>query len=140
VFSCFDSCAVIPGRVAQTNGAAPSTQNRLAAYAQSGDQLVRSNAVEGCSSKTAGLIARSRPGGDLGRDRDSDSRIMVAVQAVSIVGGTLRRKLIHRESLRVSVLHLSEMPAVLQGMAAKKFLLTTPSFLSTAPTSLIHKG
>jgi hypothetical protein len=41
-----------------------------------------------------------------------------------------RRKLIHRESFRASVLHLSEIQAVLEGIAASKCLLTTPSFLS----------
>src|SRR4029077_16664807 len=44
-----------------------------------------------------------------------------------------RRKLIHRERFRASVLHLSENQAVLQSIAEKKCLLTTPSFLSTAP-------
>ncbi len=49
-----------------------------------------------------------------------------------MVGGTIRRKLIHRESFRASVLHHSEIRAVLQSIAAKKCLLTTPSFLSRA--------
>jgi hypothetical protein len=31
-----------------------------------------------------------------------------------MVGGTIRRKLIHRESFRASVLHFSEIQAVLQ--------------------------
>jgi hypothetical protein len=48
-----------------------------------------------------------------------------------MVGGTIRRKLIHRESFRASVLHLSEHQAVLESIAAKKCLLTTPSFLSS---------
>src|SRR5437879_10147165 len=48
-----------------------------------------------------------------------------------MVGGTIRRKLIHRESFRASVLHLSEIQAVLQSIAANKFVLTTPSFLSS---------
>ncbi len=33
-------------------------------------------------------------------------------QAVSMVGGTIRRKLIHRESFRASVLHRSDNDAV----------------------------
>jgi hypothetical protein len=37
---------------------------------------------------------------------------MVVVQAVSMVGGTIRRKLIHRESFRASVLHHSDDQAV----------------------------
>ena len=36
---------------------------------------------------------------------------------------------------QASVLHLSEIQAVLQSIAANKCLLTTPSFLSTAPMS-----
>jgi hypothetical protein len=48
-----------------------------------------------------------------------------------MVGGTIRRKLIHRESFRASVLHLSENQAVLQSMAAKKCVLTKPSLLSS---------
>jgi len=44
-----------------------------------------------------------------------------------------RRKLIHRESFRASVLHLSQIQAVLESIAKKKRLLTTPSFLSAAP-------
>src|SRR5258708_33183911 len=44
--------------------------------------------------------------------------------------GKGRRKLIHRESFRASVLHLSEIQAVLQSIAEKRCLLTTPSFLS----------
>src|SRR5579859_1264514 len=43
-----------------------------------------------------------------------------------------RRKLIHRESFRASVLHPSEIQAVLQSIAVKKCLLTTPSSLSKA--------
>ncbi len=50
-----------------------------------------------------------------------------------MVGGTIRRKLIHRESFRASVLHHSEIQAVLQSIAEKKCLLTTPSLLSMAP-------
>src|SRR4029077_4010139 len=42
-----------------------------------------------------------------------------------------RRKLIHRESFRASVLHLSEIQAVLQSISEKNCLLTTPSFLSS---------
>jgi len=42
-----------------------------------------------------------------------------------------RRKLIHRESFRASVLHLSEIQAVLESIAVKTCLLTTPSFLSS---------
>src|SRR6266851_5518391 len=49
---------------------------------------------------------------------------------VSMVGGTIRRKVIHRESFRASVLHPSEIQAVLQSIAEKKCLLTTPSLLS----------
>jgi len=41
-----------------------------------------------------------------------------------------RPKLIHRESFRASVLHHSDTNAVLQSMAAKRCLLTTPSLLS----------
>src|SRR5579862_192142 len=51
-----------------------------------------------------------------------------------MVGGTIRREVIHRESFRALVLHLSESQAVLQSIAQQKCLLTTPSFLSTAPT------
>src|SRR6266850_1161518 len=50
-----------------------------------------------------------------------------------MVGGTIRRKVIHRESFRASVLHLSEIQAVLQSIAEKKSVLTTPSLLSRAP-------
>ena len=49
-----------------------------------------------------------------------------------MVGGTIRRKLIHRESFRASVLNHSGNQAVLQSMAEEKCLLTTPSLLSTA--------
>src|SRR5580698_3877920 len=42
-----------------------------------------------------------------------------------------RRKLIHRESFRASVLHHSEIQAVLESIAVKTCLLTTPSFLSS---------
>ncbi len=48
-----------------------------------------------------------------------------------MVGGTIRRKLIHRENFRASVLHLSEIQAVLQSIAEKKSVLTTPSLLSS---------
>src|SRR6266404_7300644 len=48
-----------------------------------------------------------------------------------MVGGTIRRKLIHRESFRASVLHLSEIQTVLQSIAEKKSVLTTPSLLSS---------
>ena len=37
--------------------------------------------------------------------------------------------MIHRESFRASVLHLSEIQAVLQSIAEKKSVLTTPSLL-----------
>src|SRR5713226_2837184 len=53
-----------------------------------------------------------------------------------MVGGTIRRKVIHRESFRASVLHLSENQAVLQSIAAKKSDLTTPSLLSSATRGL----
>jgi hypothetical protein len=53
-----------------------------------------------------------------------------------MVGGTIRRELIHRESFRASVLHLSEIQAVLESIAAKKCLLTTPSLLSKATQEL----
>jgi len=43
-----------------------------------------------------------------------------------------RRKLIHRESFRDSVLNHSGNQTVLQSMAAEKCLLTTPSLLSKA--------
>ena len=57
---------------------------------------------------------------------------MAEVLAVSMAGGTVRshRKLIHRESSRVSVLNLSGNHAVLQSIAEKKCLLTRPSLLS----------
>jgi hypothetical protein len=55
---------------------------------------------------------------------------MVQFVTVSMVGGTIRRKVIHRESFRASVLHHSENQAVLQSIATKKCLLTTPSLLS----------
>jgi hypothetical protein len=55
---------------------------------------------------------------------------MAEIRAVSMVGGTIRRKLIHRESFRASVLHHSENQPVLQSSAANTCLLTTPSFLS----------
>jgi len=48
-------------------------------------------------------------------------------------GGTIRRKLIHRASFRASVLHLSELNAVLKGIAPFRCLLTTPSLLSRPP-------
>jgi hypothetical protein len=57
---------------------------------------------------------------------------MVQFVTVSMVGGTIRRKVIHRESFRALVLHHSENQAVLQGIAAKKCLLSTPSLLSRA--------
>ncbi len=44
--------------------------------------------------------------------------------------------MIHRESFRASVLHLSEIQAVLQSIAAKKSVLTTPSLLSSGTRSL----
>jgi len=56
-----------------------------------------------------------------------------------MVGGTIRRKLIHRESFRASVLHPSEIQAVLQSIAAKKSILTTPSFLSSG-TPVVLRG
>ena len=49
-----------------------------------------------------------------------------------MVGGTIRRKLIHRESFRASVLHHSEIQAVQKSIAEKKCPLTTPSLLSKA--------
>ena len=57
-----------------------------------------------------------------------------------MVGGTIRRKLIHRESFRASVLKHSGNPTVLQSMAREKCLLTTPSFLSSGTPfkSLAH--
>lgn len=65
---------------------------------------------------------------------------MAAVLAVSMVGGTIRPKLIHRESFRASVLYLSEIQAVPQSIAAVRCLLTTPSFLSsgTRPDRLLR--
>jgi len=54
-----------------------------------------------------------------------------------------RRKLIHRESFRASVLHLSEIQTVLQSIAEKRCLLTTPSFLSSGTQQMnreIAKG
>jgi hypothetical protein len=56
-----------------------------------------------------------------------------------MVGGTIRRKLIHRESFRASVLHHSEIQAVPESIAAKKCLLTTPSLLSIG-TRRGHRG
>jgi hypothetical protein len=47
-----------------------------------------------------------------------------------MVGGTIRRKLIHRESFRASVLHHSEIHAVPKSIAELNCLLTTPSLLS----------
>jgi hypothetical protein len=49
-----------------------------------------------------------------------------------------RRKLIHRESFRASVLHHSEIQAVLESIAVKTCLLTTPSFLSRGTQDLKH--
>ncbi len=43
-----------------------------------------------------------------------------------------RRKLIHRESFRASVLHLSEIRAGAASMAIQTCLWTTPSFLSSS--------
>jgi hypothetical protein len=66
---------------------------------------------------------------------------MAEVLAVSMAGGTIRshRKLIHRESSRVSVLNLSGNHAVLQSIAEKKCLLTEPSLLSKAtPEHFTH--
>ncbi len=48
-----------------------------------------------------------------------------------MVGGTIRRKLIHLESFRASVLNHSGNQTVLQSMAREKCLLTTPSLLSS---------
>ena len=45
--------------------------------------------------------------------------------------GRNRRKLFHRESFRASVLHHSEIQAVLESIAVQRCLLTTPSFLSS---------
>src|SRR5260370_32772717 len=56
-----------------------------------------------------------------------------------MVGGTIRRKVIHRESFRASVLHLSEIQAVLQSIAEKKSVLTTPSLLSSATQLAPHR-
>src|SRR6266446_1242026 len=53
-----------------------------------------------------------------------------------MVGGTIRRKVIHRESFRASVLHPSEIQAVLQSIAEKKCLLTRPSLLSRGTLTL----
>ncbi len=49
-----------------------------------------------------------------------------------------RRKLIHRESFRASVLDLSEAQAVLASIAEKRCLLTTPSLLSRATQILLN--
>ena len=46
--------------------------------------------------------------------------------------------MIHRESFRASVLHLSEIQAVLQSIAEKKSVLTTPSLLSKGTPDLSH--
>ena len=64
---------------------------------------------------------------------------MAEVLAVSMAGGTIRshRKLIHRESSRVSVLNLSGHHAVLHSIAVKKCLLTEPSLLSRATPELL---
>ena len=56
-----------------------------------------------------------------------------------MVGGTIRRKVIHRESFRASVLHPSEIQAVLQSIAEKKCLLTTPSLLSSGTRLRVHR-
>jgi hypothetical protein len=53
-----------------------------------------------------------------------------------MAGGTIRRKLIHRESFRASVLHHSENHAVLHSIAANRCPLTTPSLLSTGTLKL----
>jgi hypothetical protein len=47
------------------------------------------------------------------------------------------RKLIHRESFRASVLHHSEIHAVLESIAVRNCLLTTPSLLSKATPSCL---
>jgi hypothetical protein len=52
-----------------------------------------------------------------------------------MVGGTIRRKLIHRESFRASVLHHSEIHAVPKSIAELNCLLTTPSLLSSGTPS-----
>src|ERR1700730_3921592 len=55
-----------------------------------------------------------------------------------MAGGTIRRKLIHRESFRASVLHHSENHAVLHSIAANRCPLTTPSLLSRATRRLSY--
>jgi len=56
-----------------------------------------------------------------------------------MVGGTIRRKVIHRESFRASVLHPSEIQAVLQSIAEKKCLLTRPSLLSRGTRTVVSR-
>ena len=63
---------------------------------------------------------------------DADRRIMAAVRDRIDGWGALRRKLIHRESFRASVLNYSGNQTVLQSMVGEKCLLTTSSLLSRA--------
>src|SRR6266851_2695424 len=76
--------------------------------------VLQSIAEKKCLLTTPSLLAESWP----------------QLVTVSMVGGTIRRKVIHRESFRASVLHPSEIQAVLQSIAEKKCLLTRPSLLS----------
>jgi hypothetical protein len=57
-----------------------------------------------------------------------------------MVSGTIRRKLIHRESFRALVLNHSGNQTVLQSMARENCLFTTPSLLSSGTQfkSLAH--
>jgi hypothetical protein len=66
---------------------------------------------------------------------------MADALAVSMAGGTIRRKLIHRERFKASVLHFSEIEAVLAGTGPMKYRLTTPSLLSSGtrpPSEVVH--
>ena len=57
-----------------------------------------------------------------------------------MVGGTIRRKLIHRESFRASVLYLLWQLRGAKITAADKCCLTTPSFLSSGTLKFEVKG
>src|SRR6266480_1666222 len=82
-------------------------------------------------------MGRSRSGENRIRIEESRSRFIIRpyrwLAERSVRKG--RRKLIHRESFRDSVLNHSGNQTVLQSMAGKKCLLTTPSLLSRATNS-----
>src|SRR5438046_563649 len=87
-------------------------------------------------------MGRSRSGENRIRIEESPSRFIIRpyrwLAERSVRKG--RRKLIHRESFRDSVLNHSGNQTVLQSMAGKKCLLTRPSLLSRATQfkSLAH--